>query len=382
METVHEIWVPDYDARFHCKGGSCRTSCCMGWGISLTQEEYFRLLGLACSPTLRARLDGAFHLADHPTPQRYALISPTWLGDCPLHDTDGLCMLQKECGEQALSSICRCYPRSVKADGQAIMESACSNSCEAVIELLMAQEAPLQFIRRSIQGPPRPVLHPAGGLRLPIREACIRQLQDRSAPLQDRVLRMGACLMRLESASAEELPRRLSASLQHHLPETGAKPKAAALSSLCNMMKALEPSSPSMQHFGAAAVERYGAAGLSGQALARYCADSRQFDARFPLWPRHFEHILVNHIFYEDFPFTDDRVSFSGEFLAFCGVYALLRLLSVAYMTRHEGDDALADVLAGAFRLIEHTRFYYNADRLMSAEGLNHEEGLYALLAL
>ena len=61
---------------------------------------------------------------------------------------------------------------------------------------------------------------------------------------------------------------------------------------------------------------------------------------------------------------------------------ALLRLLAVAYMIRHEGDGALADVLAGAFRLIEHTRFYYNADRLISAQGLDHAQGLYALLAL
>ena len=41
METVHEIWCPEYDARFHCKGGACRSSCCTGWGISLTQDEYF-----------------------------------------------------------------------------------------------------------------------------------------------------------------------------------------------------------------------------------------------------------------------------------------------------------------------------------------------------
>ena len=381
METVHEIWCPEYDARFHCKGGACRSSCCTGWGISLTQDEYFRLLGMACSPALRARLDVAFHPAPDPTPQRYALISPNWQGDCPLHDADGLCMLQKECGEDALSSICRYYPRTLKQAGGA-MEGGCSNSCEAVVELLMAQQAPLKFIRRSVQGPPRPVLHPAGGFRLPIREACIRQLQDRSASLPDRILRMGAYLMRLEAASAAELPGRLSLSLSHRLPETTDTLAASALLALCGMVEALAPSSPSMQRFGAVALERYSPSLPIGQALKRYRGDSRSFDGRCPLWPRHFEHLLVNHIFYEDFPFADDRLCFGGEFLAFCGVYALLRLLAVAYMTRHEGDGALADVLAGAFRLIEHTRFYYTADRLISAQGLDHAQGLYALLAL
>lgn len=381
METLHEIWCPDYDARFHCKGGACRSSCCMGWGISLTQDEYFRLLGMTCPPALRARLDVAFHLAPNPTPQRYALITPNWQGDCPLHDADGLCMLQKQCGEDALASICRYYPRTLKETGGSV-ESGCSNSCEAVVELLMAQHAPLKFIRRSVQGAPRPALHPAGGFRLPIREECIRQLQDRSAPLPDRILRMGAYLMRLEAASAAELPGRLSLSLAHRLPETADATAETALLALCAMIKALEPSSPSMQRFGTVALALYGASGSGSQALKRYRADSLSFDARFPLWPRHFEHLLVNHIFYEDFPFADDRVSFSGEFLAFCGVYALLRLLAVAYMTCHEGDESLADVLAGAFRLIEHTRFYYNADRLIGGQGLDHAEGLYAMLAL
>ena len=285
METVHEIWCPEYDARFHCKGGACRSSCCTGWGISLTQDEYFRLLGMACSPALRARLDVAFHPAPDPTPQRYALISPNWQGDCPLHDADGLCMLQKECGEEALSSICRYYPRTLKQAGGA-MEGGCSNSCEAVVELLMAQQAPLKFIRRSVQGLPRPVLHPAGGFRLPIREACIRQLQDRSASLPDRILRMGAYLMRLEAASAAELPGRLSLSLSHRLPETTDTLAASALLALCGMVEALAPSSPSMQRFGAVALERYSPSLPIGQALKRYRGDSRSFDGRFPLGPR------------------------------------------------------------------------------------------------
>ncbi len=381
METVHEIFLPEYDARFHCKGGSCRTSCCTGWGISLTQEEYFRLLGMDCSPTLRTRLDGAFHMAEYPTPQRYALVSPTWLGDCPLHDADGLCQLQKECGEQALPEICRFYPRSLK-NASGIMEGACSNSCEAVVELLMAQEAPLRFIRRWVQEPPHPALHPASGFSLPIRESCIRHLQDRSIPLPDRIAGMGAYLMELESAPLEDLPGRLLSPLSHRLPDSDSQSSAAALSALCAMIEVLEPSSPSMQRFGEPALARYGRPTAPAQALVRYRADSRRFADCFPLWPRHFEQLLVNHIFYEDFPFADERVSFAGEFLAFCGVYALLRLLAVAYMADREGDEALADVLSGAFRLIEHTRFYYNADKLMHAQGLTHDQSLYALLGL
>ena len=87
--------APDYYDRFRCKGGACRNSCCMGWGISVDMKEYFRLIGLDCSPRLHARLECAFHQPDTPSPERYALISPDWRGDCPMHDEDGLCMLHR-----------------------------------------------------------------------------------------------------------------------------------------------------------------------------------------------------------------------------------------------------------------------------------------------
>lgn len=113
-------------------------------------DEYFRLLGLDCSPGLRARLDGAFHAADAPSPERYAQISHNWLGDCPMQREDGLCALQCECGETALPAVCRRYPRGAR--GLFDRECACSNSCEAVLEMFWDREAPLGFVEGSDGG--------------------------------------------------------------------------------------------------------------------------------------------------------------------------------------------------------------------------------------
>ena len=104
--------VPDYYEDFRCKGGACRRTCCDGWGISVTQAEYFRLLGLDCPPDLRRRIDVAFHAPETPSPERFRLITPTWQGDCPMRAPDGLCALQCTCGEEALPAICRLYPRA------------------------------------------------------------------------------------------------------------------------------------------------------------------------------------------------------------------------------------------------------------------------------
>ena len=45
MPFTHAFLVPDIYPSFRCKGGSCRSTCCKGWGISVRMEEYFRLLG-------------------------------------------------------------------------------------------------------------------------------------------------------------------------------------------------------------------------------------------------------------------------------------------------------------------------------------------------
>lgn len=135
--------APEYYKCFSCKCGKCRNTCCGGWGISLTMSEYYRLIGLDCSPELRLKLDCAFYRPENPSPERFALINRWFDGKCPLQRDDGLCGIQKECGEDVISSVCRYYPRNIK--NTAPPECCCSSSCEAVIELLLNIKTPLRF---------------------------------------------------------------------------------------------------------------------------------------------------------------------------------------------------------------------------------------------
>ena len=104
MDT-RDFLVPDNYADFHCKCGQCRHTCCDGWAVTFPREDYFRLLSVPCSPELRRKLDTSLHLADDPTPERYAELLPNWEGHCPLQRADGLCALQAECGEEALQKL-------------------------------------------------------------------------------------------------------------------------------------------------------------------------------------------------------------------------------------------------------------------------------------
>ena len=113
MPSIRLI-APEVYFSYACKCGDCRTTCCSAWGISVSDTEYFRLLGCDCSPELRRRLDAAFTPAEQPSPERFAFLSPSYTGNCRLLSESGLCSLQVECGEEIMPLICRVYPRAMR----------------------------------------------------------------------------------------------------------------------------------------------------------------------------------------------------------------------------------------------------------------------------
>lgn len=364
--------APDYYDRFRCKGGACRNSCCMGWGISVDMKEYFRLIGLDCSPRLHARLECAFHQPDTPSPERYALISPDWRGDCPMHDEDGLCMLHRECGEDVLPAVCRMYPRSVREEN-GVIKCVCSASCEAVTELLMDEEAPLSF--RADQTRDEPSLRVESDRRLlELTRACLTLLQGRTRPLPARIGSIGALLAAFEESGACDSAAALSAA------QPAAWPVERALPAAVRLLRRLAQNSPSLERFGAAMLERYDPD--DSQLFALYRRDAAAFERAFPDWPRWFENLLANHIFYEDFPFTDKRLTPSGEYTGLVGVYAAMRVMSVGCTAERAERDALIDALSGLFRCIEHAAFYLNADYLLECEEQGDRGLLGGVLAL
>ena len=78
--------------------------------------------------------------------------------------------------------------------------------------------------------------------------------------------------------------------------------------------------------------------------------------------------MLANHVFYEDFPYADDRLSVTGEYVGLAGVYAAMRVLCIGFMAGRDSLNDLVDVIAGLFRCVEHAAFYLNADYLLEQD--------------
>ena len=387
---THEYLVPDYVPDFACKMGACRSACCEGWPISFTMNDYFRLLGVPCSPELRKRLDGSMQLALHPTPEEYAQITPRYDGRCPMRMDDGRCMLHAELGEDALAAVCRLYPRGVRGE-DGCLECSCANSCEAVLELLLAREAPLTFVRCAlpIEPPPaapRRFFFETANRSLDIRLWLIAHMQDRRYPLPRRLLALGEALHALDDAlNAHDdalVARLLSGDESTPAPEApapGGAQLAFGLRVAGRMLRIMDERSVSIRDYGAQALAYFGA---GDGALPRYRDAAARFASLMPGWTVWFEHMLVNHMFFVQFPYQDRPVSLRDEFTALCAVYTLLRFLCVGWTAEHPAQSAAVDVAAAAFRLIDHTEFDRYAAPILKELGCDDPEKLSELLCL
>ena len=386
MPKTRDYLVPDYFPSFRCKIGACRHSCCEGWAISVTMKDYFKLLSVPCSEELRRRIDTALHLYDYPTESKYAQISPRYDGNCGMRLPDGRCGLHAELGEEALSEVCRLYPRGIRTDGA--FEASCANSCEALLELLIHHQAPIRFITMPLElmGPKpaaRDHLFETLGHEQEIRLFFIRVMQNRQLPLPERLFTLRQALQEVQSALDKKDLKGLTSFMesQSSIPSIPFVPNCLeySLAIAEEMLEEIDKRSRSVHDYGEAALRWFG---TGEQALANYAEAKARFERLLPDWEIAFEQMLVNHLFFERFPFQDRPLDFADEFLGVCAVYAMLRFLCLGWLAEHPSEDEFIDVCAAAFRLISHTSFDAYAAMRLKELGCTEASQLAALILL
>lgn len=366
--SKHVFFVPDYYPEFTCKCAACRCTCCKGWNISFTMQEYFRLLGMDCSPALRRKLDVAFHPADHPEPHRYAVITPNWRGECPLLDADGLCILQKECGESVMSGVCRYYPRTPKS--RFGYTCTLTGSCEGVLEILYDKKDPVRIIEIPLEfdiDMPAPEENAQLCLAWQtLRKAGVEILQNRRESLPRRLETLLYHVDQLMMSPGNEAALQTLKQIdpQVYCAQAGDFPsKEASFASLLQLIDWLCEGSLSMEDSWLACrdslqlpADREAFTPEKTQpALRLYQQKAAEFAARYPAWEIYFENLLINHLLDDDYPFGEKHEDACQKQEAMNLTYALLRFFGV--MCANGTKESLIDVHALCFHLIEHSNF-------------------------
>jgi hypothetical protein len=302
----------------------------------LSRAEYFRLLGIECSPELRRRIDTAFYISENPTEEEYAYISPSADGNCHMLDEDGWCMLHRECGEGVQPAVCRLYPRAIRPGNPT--EAVCSGSCEKTIEMLMEEPYPLPFT--------------------------VTELQTESTPPPgadpESFARQRRCL---EVWQAEGSVRDRFAAISHLLgvAEDGFSVDTTAdfLTYARDLLEFFARGDITLCDLADEALGRFSMIdGVSEASVKAFTDAETRLKSLLPDLEHYYGNIMANHMFYVSFPTTTESACFPDAYRAFAAVYVITRFLCACAVFRENVRDGFADIAATAMRYMEHTDFY------------------------
>lgn len=377
---MYKYNIPYYYESFVCKCGDCRHPCCIGWKISVGQDEYFRLIGRDCSEKLRRSLDRAFVRCENPSPESFVEVVHDWYGRCPIMDENGLCSLQVECGEEAIPRICRYYPRSARACGNE-NELFCATSCEKTVELLTSDDRPYGFCKAELCTEPAETdtdTAPETYHKINhIRDICIGTLSNRKLHLKSRIINLRGKLELLQdytSINTSEIDILLKYTSDDEI-STDITPDSLrnAFDAEVKLVNWFAENSASIADYINDAYETLGLDEITDEELdsayLKYRGLSCEFDKKYPRWEVMLEKLLINHLCFCEFPVRTRGNRLSHTALSLCAVYCMLRFLLISCTASDSSYERFVDIVSAAFRLMDHTRFDSNSVIILNKLG-------------
>ena len=173
--------LPDYYKYFSCIKGECRHNCCIGWEIDVdgdTLKKYKAVSGeFGERLSKNISLDGEAHfvLAENER--------------CPFLNSDNLCDIIINLGEDYLCGICDAHPR-FKNELPDRVEVGLGLCCEAAGRLILSKKEPVRFL---------PEIDTDDEIIL-LRDSIISVLQNRKISLEERI---GEMLSKLGATSPD-----------------------------------------------------------------------------------------------------------------------------------------------------------------------------------
>lgn len=366
-----DFTVPGYYSSFVCKADRCRHTCCDGLDIRISQEEYFRLAGLSCPEDLRSALDVSLHVLPHPDEYAYACLSPDFFGRCRMMDEKGLCALQKTCGYEVLTSVCRYFPRSPKLKKEP--ECSISNACEETLELLRKQDFVWSLEKRhlafDLAGEEPADTDPDSHVKTGIHRFAVSLMTKKGISLSGRLgLIRYVCrsLLPMEESSLFWTSYRID----HFLEEEKRRalcqyPVSVSPSLLSRLIRSAGEAHPDLAPCTEGALQVCEEKQLiTGSFLDGILREMDRISKDFSSF---LSDVLTNELFYVYFPFPDGlSMDSASDVLAVIAAMILVMISGNRDALRTE--DAQTDFLAAFFRMADLTDFWRSVHAAMQED--------------
>ena len=403
---VQSALIPVFYKKFHCLAQNCKDSCCVNWNITFNKKDYLKLRRLDVSPELQEKLKNCVRRERNQSHSaldygKFDLDSNN--GRCPFLDKDGLCSIQRACGENALPNVCRTYPRNITYTSVA-KEFTLSPSCEGVLQQLWDLPEGIEFVEDPLTTAEyRSVSIPAGeNLVLffePIRASCIDILQNRELTLSQRMLYLGIMLdqLRREEWSTFDpdiWTKRVSSLVNPdkvlELTEENSR-KLFLLQNLnvlkniavseknwpIEIYKALETKLEIMQTKSNSEVT---SKLLSTEfSVSAYEDALLSFEAAFSEREYFFENLIVAAALFLKFPKLSSKENLWKSYMSLCSLYSFYRFVSVLGCKSEPTKERLFYFLVMASRSTLHNRARFNK---FQEELFQHDSSTLAHMAI
>lgn len=358
--------VPDFYPNFSCKGTSCKENCCKKWRVTISMSEYFILHGLNCSKKLKSKIDRSLRLLEPRTKERYAEIIKDHEGKCPLLLENGYCQLHSELGEKVLPSVCRYFPRGPR--GTYFPSLSTSNGCERTLELLFINDEPINFIWHK-QSFFLPAVKSNKSLEEikefeRIQTSCFQSLSNRIYSISERIYQLGLIL------KAETLNNQTEILNFEEKKLTDTFDFNQTINVLFKLSDFYIENNPSMALFCSKAKEVFN----TSNSYQTYQSLKQKFENKFSNHEVLFEKMLINNLFFKQFPDQEHTVNYLDEYISFSGLYIFLRYLVLASINDINNIDDFINLMTKLFRVIGHTRFERNMVIFLKNQGINSLE--------
>ena len=87
---------------------------------------------------------------------------------------------------------------------------------------------------------------------------------------------------------------------------------------------------------------------------------------KMPDFDIYIEKIMMNHLFYEQFPYVLGRENLMCTYFSLCAAFCMTKLLTSTHIFASPTPESFADAAASVFRLVEHSDFYAIAGHIFT----------------
>lgn len=197
-KLIEVLKTTNYD-KFKCTADKCKLTCCEGWDVSIDADTYNKWEKDKCSQIL-----DKIKVSKSGNSKEYSINKENH-EPCPFLDTQGLCQIVKDNGEEYISSTCHKFPR-VENKFEDRSEFSLSCACPEVVEIISGLSGKINMISENQKD------SKSDFLELKTREALINIVQMDSFLLEEKLLvgfQMLLMILENENFSEDSLGKQL-----------------------------------------------------------------------------------------------------------------------------------------------------------------------------